>query len=407
MEMNTNNRVGPVSFVEFVTLMALMMALIAYVIDAMLPALPDMGRDLGVTRANDNQLIISLIFLGTAVGQLVFGPLSDSMGRKSGVYMGFAIFFCGCVISILATDLPVMLVGRFLQGVGLAGPRIVTVAIIRDCFEGREMARVMSFTMAVFIFVPAIAPAAGQLILFLASWRAVVASYFIMGAALVVWFAMRQPETLPVDRRSPLSLARISAALREILTNRLVLTSTLAIGLITGAFLGYLNSAQQVFQEQYELGATFPAYFALTALSLGGASIMNGRMVIVTGMRVLSSRSLTAMTLLSFFFLAVAYQFSGHPPFWSMMLYFLLLFFSLGFLFGNLNAMAMEPLGHIAGIGAALIGGISTFISVPLGIAIGHSYDGTLIPLVAGFAICGLLMMVVMGSSGLMRLEPD
>jgi DHA1 family bicyclomycin/chloramphenicol resistance-like MFS transporter len=407
MEMNNNNRVGPVSFAEFVALMALMMALIAYVIDAMLPGLPDIGRDLGVTQANDNQLIISLVFLGNAVGQLLFGPLSDSMGRKTGVYLGFAIFFAGCVVSIMASDLSVMLIGRFLQGVGLAAPRIVTVAIVRDCFEGREMARVMSFTMAVFIFVPAIAPAAGQLILLVADWRAIVASYLVMGVALLAWFAIRQPETLPVDRRAPLSLVRIGAALREIVTNRVVLTSTLAIGLISGAFLGYLSSAQQVFQEQYELGATFPFYFALTALSLGGASVMNGRMVILTGMRVLSSRSLTAMTLLSFCFLVFAYQFSGHPPFWAMMLYFLLLFFSLGFLFGNLNAMAMEPLGHIAGIGAALIGGISTLISVPLGIAIGQSYDGTLIPVVAGFAICGLLMMVVMGSSGLMRLTTD
>ena len=394
--MNTNNKVGRLSFIEFVTLMALMMALIAYVIDAMLPALPQMGRDLGVTRSNDNQLVISLIFLGNAVGQLLFGPLSDSTGRKAGVYLGFMIFFGGCVISLFAADLQVMLVGRFLQGFGLAAPRIVTVAIIRDCFEGREMARVMSFTMAVFIFVPAIAPAAGQVILFFADWRAITLSYLIVGLLLITWFAMRQSETLPPERRVPFSLAQVNIALREIISNRELVLIILALGLISGAFLGYLNSAQQIFQEQYQLGAMFPAFFALTALSLGVASIMNGRIVILVGMRTLSNRSVLSMTLLSFGFLGIAYIYEGNPPFWLMMSYFVVLFFTLGFLFGNLNAMAMEPLGNIAGIGAAIIGAVSGIMAVPLGIAIGHSYDGTLLPLVTGFAVCGLLMMFLL-----------
>jgi DHA1 family bicyclomycin/chloramphenicol resistance-like MFS transporter len=374
----------------------MMIALVALSIDTVLPALPQIGQDLGVQRANHNQLIISLLFLGLAVGQLLYGPLSDSTGRKPAIYAGFGLLIIGCLLSLSATSFPMILAGRVLQGVGVAGPRVVTVALVRDQYKGRAMAQVMSFVMAVFILVPIIAPAFGQAILLFAGWRAIFGAYLGLALLVLAWFAFRQPETLEPKRRLPFSLGRIVMGVREVLATRIAIGYTMAAGLIFGAFLGYLNSAQQIFQEQYGLGKLFPLYFGALAVSLGCASVLNTRLVMRYGMRRLTTwSSLTIGTLCTAFF-AVAYVHAGHPPLWVLMAFFLTVFFCVGLLFGNLNAVAMEPLGHIAGVGAAVVGALTTTISLPLGILIGQSYNGTVLPLVGGFAILSLASAVVM-----------
>ncbi len=376
--------------------MAMMISLVALSIDALLPALAEIGQELGVQRANDNQLVISLLFLGMAVGQLVYGPVSDSTGRKPAIYAGFGLFIIGCLLCLFATSFPVLLAGRVMQGAGAAGPRIVTVALVRDRYEGRAMAQVMSFVMAVFILVPVIAPALGQGILIIAHWRAIFGAYLGLALIASTWFVLRQPETLAPNRRIPFSLKRIVRAIREIFANRIALGYTIATGLIFGAFLGYLNSAQQMFQVQYGLGRQFPLYFAMLALSLGSASFLNARLVMRYGMRSLSFHSLLAIGGLSTIFWVIAYALAGHPPLWALMLYFLISFFFIGILFGNLNALAMEPLGHIAGVGAAVVGALSTLISLLLGTVVGQSFDGTILPLVGGFAILSAASIVVM-----------
>ena len=376
--------------------MAMMISLVALSIDALLPALAEIGQELGVQRANDNQLIISLLFLGMAVGQLVYGPVSDSTGRKPAIYAGFGLFIIGCLLCLFATSFPVLLAGRVMQGAGAAGPRIVTVALVRDRYEGRAMAQVMSFVMAVFILVPVIAPALGQGILIIAHWRAIFGAYLGLALIASTWFVLRQPETLAPNRRIPFSLKRIVRAIREIFANRIALGYTIATGLIFGAFLGYLNSAQQMFQVQYGLGRQFPLYFAMLALSLGSASFLNARLVMRYGMRSLSFHSLLAIGGLSTIFWVIAYALAGHPPLWALMLYFLISFFCIGILFGNLNALAMEPLGHIAGVGAAVVGALSTLISLLLGTVVGQSFDGTILPLVGGFTILSAASIVVM-----------
>lgn len=382
--------------VEFVALMAMMMSLVALSTDAMLPALPEIGKDLGVQRDNDSQLIVSLLFLGMAMGQMVYGPLSDSIGRKPTIYAGFVLFLTGCLLSLLATSFFVMLAGRALQGIGVAGPRGVTVALVRDVYEGRAMARVMSFVMTVFILVPAIAPAFGQGILLVAHWRAIFGAFLALALIALIWFAIRQPETLAPSRRKRFSLESMAMAVREIGANRIAIGYTLTMGLISGAFVGYLSSAQQVFQDQYGLGRQFPLYFAALALSIGSASFLNARLVMRHGMRALTTWSSQTLGGLSIVFCAIAYALAGNPPLWSLMAYFSISFFCVGILFGNLNALAMQPLGHIAGVGAAVIGSLATFISVPLGTLIGQSYNGTILPLVGGFAILSVTAVVVM-----------
>jgi DHA1 family bicyclomycin/chloramphenicol resistance-like MFS transporter len=380
----------PLAFAEFVALMALMTALVALSIDAMLPALSTIASDLGAARANDSQLVISLIFLGLSVGQIVYGPLSDSIGRKRPIYLGIGIYLCGALLCLLATDFRVLLIGRFLQGVGAAGPRSVAVALVRDQYAGRQMARVMSFVMTVFILVPVIAPLLGQGILLVASWRAIFGLYLLLALLVWAWFALRQPETLAVERRIPFQLTRILGAFREVFANRIALGYTIMAGLISGAFVGYLNSSQQIFQEQYALGARFPLYFAVLALALGSASYVNAQLVMRFGMRLLSRWAMIALSLLSLLFFGYAFVMNGQPALVLLMSYLLVSFFAVGILFGNLNALAMEPLGHIAGVGAAVVGSLSTFISTFLGSAIGQSYNGTVLPLVGGFALLGI-----------------
>lgn len=385
-----------IGFREFVALMALMQSLVALSIDAMLPALTEIGKELGASQANDSQLIVSFLFLGLAFGQGIYGPLSDTTGRKPSLYLGFALFLAGGLLCLFSTDLKVMLAGRFLQGLGLAAPRCVIVAIVRDQYEGPQMARVMSFVMTIFIFVPAIAPTLGQGILMVAHWRAIFAALLACGIITLVWLATRLPETLPVERRIPFSLTRIKNAIREVCSHRVSIGYTISLGLISSAFLGYLSSAQQIFQKQYQLGTLFPLYFAVLALCIGGASFANGRLVMRFGMQSLSRWSKRISTVLSLLFFLYVLSVGGQPPLWTLMAYMMVTLFCFGIMYGNLNAMAMEPLGHIAGVGAAVMGALSTLISVPCGILIGLSYNGTVIPVISGFTISGILIVIVM-----------
>jgi len=371
------------------------MSLTALSIDAMLPALAQIGSELNVQDGNERQLVISTIFLGLAVGQLFFGPLSDSVGRKPAIYAGLLLFIAGALLSLLSTTFGVLLLGRLLQGAGISAPRAVTLALVRDQYAGRAMARVMSFVMTVFILVPMIAPALGQAILSVAGWRTIFASFALIALLLLLWFALRMPETLAAEQRRPLSGRRILAATREIVGTRTALGYTLTAGLVSGAFIGYLNSAQQLFQEQYALGSRFPLYFAFLSSAVGLATVLNSRLVLRYGMRLLVNGALVGIVGLSIVALGMALLTAGLPPLWLLMAYLLLVFFGIGILFGNMNSLAMEPLGHIAGIGAAIVGALSTMISVLLGTLIGQSYNGTILPLVAGMAILAALSIGV------------
>jgi DHA1 family bicyclomycin/chloramphenicol resistance-like MFS transporter len=393
--MKSKNSSAP-GFAEFITLTALMMSLVALSIDAMLPALSAIGKDLGVAGKNTSQLIISIFFLGMASGQLLYGPISDNSGRKPAVYLGYALFISGCLLSLFAPNFPIMLLGRFLQGFGTAGPRIVSIAIVRDRFEGRDMGRVMSFVMTIFILVPVVAPAIGQGVLLFSGWRAIFAAFLVLAILSLAWFALRQPETLKQENRIPFSFKRMTSTVRSILENRSALGYTVTTGLVSGFFLGYLNSSQQIFQEEYALGEQFPLYFAALALSIGCASFVNAKLLLHHTMQSLSRWALLTICALSASFILLILLHENQPPLWQLMLYFFLTFFSTGILFGNLNALAMETLGSMAGIGAGIVGSLSTFISLIAGTIIGQSYNGSVLPLTAAFFILSLLSLASM-----------
>ncbi len=393
--MNTTIQKKP-GYREFVTLMAVIISLTALSIDMMLPGLPEMGKDLGIGHPNDAQLVISFFLFGFGIGQLLLGPLSDSFGRKPIIFTGILIFVSGCLISSLSTGFESMLAGRFIQGIGAAGPRTVIMALIRDLYTGRPMARIMSTIMAIFIFIPTIAPGLGQIILIVADWRTIFTVLMIQGIVVLTWFCIRQPETLPKKDQHPFSVKQILKGFMEVIGNRLSLGYTLASGFISGALLSYLNSIQQIFQDVYGLGKEFPVYMAVLALSLGGASYLNSRIVMRLGMRVLSWRAITLFIIIMIIYLAVTIILNGHSPLWLMMTCFSLSFFCMGIIFGNLNAIAMEPLAHIAGVGAAVIGCLASLLSSVLGMIVGRCFDGTTLPLAIGFVICGILTATFM-----------
>ena len=380
---------------EFIALVALTTSLVAMSIDSMLPALGQIARDLGTDDPNDRQLVLSSLFIGLSIGLLIYGPVSDSTGRKPALYVGIGFYMVGALICALTTSFSLMIAGRIVQGFGAAGPRIVAIAMVRDLHAGRSMARVMSFISSVFILVPILAPTIGQGILLFAHWRAIF--FALMGVALVdlLWLALRQPETLPAERRARISLVSVRRAAGEALTHRITVGYMLATGLVFGAFISYLGTSQQIFQEQYGLGKLFPIFFGLLATSVGLASFTNARLVMRFGMRTLSKWALRGDCVLSIGFLAIAWALDGHPPLWAFMAYMMPCFFCNGLLFGNYNARAMEPMGHIAGVAAAAIGSVSTLVALATGTPIGHAYDGTVIPLVAGFAILGVAALVV------------
>jgi len=390
-----------IGFREFVTLMASLIAMVALSIDAMLPALRDIGNELGAANPNDPQLVIGLFFLGMAVAQLVYGPLSDSYGRKPTIVLGLVIYLAGSALCLMSWSLPALIAGRVIQGIGAAGPRIVANAIIRDRYEGRPMASVTSLVMSVFIVVPVFAPLIGQGIIAVSDWRMIFWFLAALAAGLLIWSHVRLTETLPPEARKPFQLGRIALAMREVLTNRLSLGCTLCMGLVFASFLAFLSSAQQILGEAYELGEWFPVTFSCLATVVGFVSAINSKLVLRHGMQRLAFIGVCVIIGASLCFALWSFVL-GMPPLPVALLWLAFCVGSIGIVFGNLNAMAMEPLGHIAGVGAAVVGALSSLVSVTVGSQIARSYDGTALPIALGYMVCGgcALLMLIWGTRG-------
>lgn len=375
---------------EFVALMASLMSVVALAIDALLPALEIIGITIGTTNVVDNQLLITMIFLGLGFGPLVFGPLSDGLGRKPVVYMGFTLFIGASFICVNATSLEMMVVGRILQGIGLSAPRTISIAIIRDMYSGDYMARIMSFVTVVFILVPVVAPALGKFVLDYYKWHGIFYIQVIISLIVSFWFWKRQPETLSVENKKVFSKKGFIGEFKELLKFKKTIGFTVISGFITGSFMVYLSSSQQIFQNQYDLKEEFPYLFAGLAIAIGAAVFSNGVLVLKYGMEKLITVALVSFFVVSATYVALFYN-TPNPDVRILLLFFGLQFFSIGFLFGNVRAMAMEPVGHIAGIAAAVTGFISTIMAVPISIFIGRFIKETALPLFVGFSICSAL----------------
>ncbi|MBK9586031.1 MAG: multidrug effflux MFS transporter [Alphaproteobacteria bacterium] len=380
---------------EFIVLMAFLTSLAALSVDAMLPALEQIGVDLEVARANSVQLVITVLFAGMMAGYLIYGPVADAWGRKPALNLGLGLYILGSLICCLSPSLTVLLLGRFVQGLGAAGGRIVTIAIVRDTFSGREMARVMSFIMGIFILVPIVAPALGQAVLAVASWRAMFGFFIVAALVAGFWAFFRLTETLPPDQAKPLKFLALVDGFKEAAGTRVTLGYAVTSGICFGAIIGYLNSIQQILQDIYHAGPLFALYFGMMAAMIGGASFVNSALVQRLGMRRLIRLALLGMIGLSLLFLPLAVQVSVVPlP--VFLAYAGLSFFCLGLMFGNMSALAMEPMGHIAGSASAFVSFVSTGVAIACGFLIGQLYDGTVVPLAGGYLVLSVGALLVM-----------
>ena len=386
------------SQLEFVVLMAALMSTVALTIDAVLPALPTIGDYLSSVSDTENQKLITTIFLGLGVGQLIFGPLSDSFGRKPMVYFGFGVFVIASIICMTTRSFEVMLLGRALQGIGLSSPRTMSIAIVRDSYSGDHMAKILSIVVMTFILVPVIAPMLGQFLLLQFGWKSIFTFNLIIGLITMIWFWKRRPETLHPKYKKTFRLAIFKTGTLAFFIIKPAVIYTLFSGFITGSFMVYLSTSQQIFQVQYNLGDYFPYIFASLAVTIGLATFLNSALVMRFGMRNLVSLALIAFVGISLIYV-ILYGSGRNPPIEILMVFFMLQFASVAFLFGNLRALAMEPMGHIAGIGSALNGFISTVMAVPIANYIGGFVKDSVTPLFIGFLVCGLISMVLFYSN--------
>lgn len=375
-------------FRAFVVTIAVLMALNALAIDAMLPALPQIGSELGVLADNDRQWVVTAYLLGFGGAQIAYGPLADRFGRKPLLLIGLVIYTLFGLLAALAPTFESLLAARVVQGVGAASLRVLAVSIVRDCYSGRTMARVMSLAFIVFLAVPIIAPSIGQVVLIFADWRGIFLVLGASGAAAVVWCAMKLPETLHPEYRLPIRMGRIAAGFRETLTQRQAAGYMLAMMMITGALFGFINSAQQIFADTFGRPGVFPVAFAGIAGAIALSSILNARLVERMGMRLLSHVALVGFTGAALLHTVIAA--SGHETLWTFIVLQAATMGFFGLIPGNFGAMAMQPLGHIAGTASSAQGLVTTVGGALIGFFIGQHYDGTTLPMSLGFVVCGL-----------------
>ena len=380
-----------IHFREFALLMALLMSIVSFSIDAVLPALGEIANVFKLQNNNQAQWVIISIFSGMTIGQLIAGPLSDAIGRKRILFTGIIIYFFGSFLCYSTQSFEWFLVGRFIQGVGVSGPYVASISTVRDKYSGAQMARIMSLIMMVFMVAPAIAPSLGQLIIHFFGWRDIFVLYMVYAVVIGAWVALRLEETLVPENRLPMRSKAFFEGFKEVVSNKTTMSYLLCVGFCFGGFIGYLGTSQQIFMHQFgKTGAEFSAYFALLACVMGISSFTNSKIVMKFGMRPICIYGFLGLSLISLIFLII--QLAGiNVTFWMFMLYACILFLLFGILFGNLNAIAMEPMGHVAGMASAIIGASSSVLSLILASVIGQLYKGTLIPMTCGFMIlCGL-----------------
>lgn len=380
------------SFFAFVAAIACIQMVVAMSIDMMVPALGQIATALQVGQGNERQWVVSSFVLVFGGAQLLYGLAADRFGRRPVLIFALAIYTLGSFAAAAAPSFLVLLLARGAQGFGAAGAQVLSVSVVRDCYAGRQMARVNSLSFMVFLIAPTIAPLAGQELLRIAPWQAIFVFLGIYGGAITLWVARYLPETQHAEDHTGMNGAEFAAAISLTLRNRMSLGYTLAAMLLLGAWLGFINSAQQVFAEVFHEPKLFPEIFAACTMCMAGAAFLNSRLVDRLGMRRLAHSALLGFIATSACQAAAAL--SGHDNLLTFALIQSAMMFSFGLLAGNCGAISMEPLGHIAGTAASVQGFINMLGAAVIGIYIGQSFNGTLVPLSLGFAGCGVLALV-------------
>lgn len=381
------------SLTEFVALIAFLFSLIAIGTDMMLPALGIIAVDLKLQTENHAQLIITVFLLGTGLGQLISGPISDTYGRKIVLCTGISLFILASIAAIITSDFLMLLIARFIQGLGISAPRSAGTAMVRDLYNGRKLARVISLAMMIFVLAPAIAPLLGQFLMISFGWRSIFTACTVAGLIAFVWLIIRQEETLIVKNRQPFLISNLMQGYKTTFTNKRVIISTLVQALVLGGLFSYIASAPQIFSEWLNVERKFPLYFCGIALFSALSNILNATLVEKLGMWFLSTCAIGfnmffSMVTLMIYYLELIPNLLHLPVFiiWSSVL-----LFTMAMSVGNLMALAMEPVGHIAGLASSIIGSTSTFISIIIAMTIGMLFNGTGLPLITGVTILAIL----------------
>lgn len=383
---------------EFIAMIAMLFATIAFSIDSMLPALPVIAAELSPDDPNTAQLILTSFVLGMGLGTFVAGPLSDSFGRRRIIVLGAVLYCIASAAAYFAPTLETVLLARVVQGLGAAAPRVVSLALVRDLYKGRDMARIVSFAMMIFTLVPAVAPLAASGVIAAFGWRSIFIAFVLFAALSSTWLLLRQPETLTPENRRPFRAAPLFTALKEVLSHRIIVTTIAVQTLIFGALFGTLSSTQQIFETSFDRGPSFPLWFAVVALCAGVASPVNAMLVGRLGMRLMITRTLIAQILISSSMVALilAGVLQGTIAFAAFVIWMIGVFAMAGLTLGNLNALALEPVGHIAGLAASVTGAISTVLSVMLAAPLGLAFNGTPLPLIIGVVAFSSLAYLLM-----------
>ena len=379
------------SRVEFIALMAALMALNALAIDVMLPALPYMGEALGISHENERQFVVGVYMLGFGFAQLIFGPLTDRFGRHGPLLIGLVIYVVCAFAAVFAPTFAILLAIRFTQGLGAAATRVIATSVVRDKFSGRAMAEVMSLTFMVFMVIPIVAPGIGQVILLSGPWQYIF--LFMGGLATVIslWAFFRLPETLHPEYRRPLRLSVIAEGFRLVFTNRSALFYGLAGMFLFGAMFGFISTSQQIFVEIFGLGALFPVAFAVMAGTMSIGAFTNSKIVRRFGMRRLSHFAI--LVYVGAASILLAFSLGGFMPLWLFFGVVLVVQWMFGWAASNMNSLSMEPLGAVAGTAASVFGFTQTVGGALLGTIIGQQFNGTVTPVVAGYVTMGLLAL--------------
>lgn len=393
---------GAMGRAEFIAMMAFLMALNALAIDIMLPGLQEIGAALNVENENHRQYVVSAYLIGFGVAQLFYGPISDRLGRRIPMIAGLAIYVLSSLAVLFVPSFETLLLLRFIQGIGSAATRVITVSIVRDVFGGRQMAEVMSLIMMVFMVIPVVAPGTGQVIMLFGDWHWIFVFMAVIAVIIGVWMYVRLPETLAKEDVRPFTPRVIFDGFRIVLTNRVALCYTIASTFIFGALFGFINSAQQIYVGIYGLGVWFPVAFAAVAIFMALSSFVNAKLVGRFGMRTLSHASLLGFIAINFLWLVVQLLGPQPMPFFLFLAFFSLAMFQFGWIGSNFNSLAMEPLGHVAGTASSVLGFMGTVGGSLIGAGIGQAYNGTALPMVAGYFIVSVigLVFVLIGEKG-------
>ena len=403
----TGSRTGlPIGFVEFVTLLAALMALNALSIDPMLPALPAIGQDLRIADENSRQWIVSAYFMGVGIGALFYGPLSDRFGRKPVLVVSLFLFLMAGLFCTLASSFAMMIVGRFAAGLFAASTRVIAISIVRDRFVGDRMASIMSTIFIVFMIVPVLAPAFGQAILYFANWRWIFGALLLLGSAVTLWVTLRLPETLAPENRTSIRLNDIAATFGQIVTNRSSLGYMVGTGVAMGALVGFITSVQQIFFDVFREPEIFPFAFAGIAGSMALGSFANSRLVERFGARRMSQGMLIVFILLASLHAAIAL--AGKETVWSFCILQSLTMLCFSFVGSNFGSISMEPFARGAGAASSFQACLTTILSALIGALIGLRFDGTTLPLISGFILCGIgaLLLVLWAERGRLFTRP-